>query len=87
MAASVPLIALGAGVVSLRIFSVFWTGFFVGLAVCLAIGLISYFLNDRCQRAAFIARLSPEERERLKGFESVSGDWRHYRDLLHRNPA
>jgi hypothetical protein len=34
------------------------------------------------ERAAFIARLSPLQRERLKGFETVGGDWRDYRDLL-----
>jgi hypothetical protein len=30
----------------------------------------------------FIASLSPVQRERLKGFEAVRGDWREFRDLL-----
>jgi hypothetical protein len=61
----------------------FWTGFFIGFAVCLAIGLTAHFVHDRRQRAAFIASLSPAERERLRGFETVKGDWHEFRDLLH----
>jgi hypothetical protein len=61
----------------------FWTGFFIGFAACLAIGLTAHFVHDRRQRAAFIASLSPAERERLKGFETVRGDWHEFRDLLH----
>jgi hypothetical protein len=61
----------------------FWTGFLMGFAACLAIGLILLIVHDRRQRAAFMARLSPEERERLRGFEKVNGDWHRYRDLLH----
>jgi hypothetical protein len=49
----------------------FWTGFFVGFAACLAIGLTAHFIHDRRQRAAFIASLSPAERERFRGFEKV----------------
>jgi hypothetical protein len=49
----------------------FWTGFFVGFAACLAIGLTAHFIHERRQRAAFIASLSPAERERLRGFETV----------------
>ena len=61
----------------------FWTGFFIGFAACLTMGLIVHFIHDRRQRSAFIASLSPPERERLKGFEMVEGDWREFRDLLH----
>jgi hypothetical protein len=61
----------------------FWTGFFTGFAVCLAIGLAAHFVQDRRQRAAFIASLSPSQRERLRGFELVKGDWHEFRDLLH----
>jgi hypothetical protein len=60
----------------------FWTGFFTGFAACLAIGLAAHFVQDRRQRAAFIASLSPSQRERLRGFESVGGDWHEFRDLL-----
>jgi hypothetical protein len=60
----------------------FWTGFFVGFAACLAIGLAVHFIYDRRQRAAFIARLSPAEREKLRGFETIKGDWHGFRDLL-----
>jgi hypothetical protein len=66
-----------------REYLMFWTGFFVGFAACLAIGLTAHFVHDRRQRAAFIASLSPAERERLKGFESVRGGWQDFRDLLH----
>jgi hypothetical protein len=31
----------------------FWTGFFIGFATCLAIGLTAHFVHDRRQRAAF----------------------------------
>jgi hypothetical protein len=62
---------------------VFWTGFFIGFAACLAIGLTAHFIHDRRQRAAFIASLSPAERERFRGFEKVKGDWHEFRDLLH----
>jgi hypothetical protein len=61
----------------------FWTGFFIGFATCLAVGLTAYFIHDRRQRWAFIASLSPEECEKLSGFERGSGDWHEYRDLLH----
>jgi hypothetical protein len=60
----------------------FWTGFFIGFAACLAIGLTAHFVHDRRERAAFIAGLSPAERERLMGFETVKGDWRAFRNLL-----
>jgi hypothetical protein len=61
----------------------FWTGFFIGFAACPAIVLTAHFVHDRRQRTAFIASLSPAERERLKGFETVRGDWHEFRDLLH----
>ena len=61
----------------------FWAGFFIGFAACLAIGLTAFFVHDRRQRAAFIASLSPAERERFRGFEKVKGDWHEFRDLLH----
>jgi hypothetical protein len=51
----------------------FWTGFFIGFAACLAIGLTAHFVRDRRQRAAFIARLSPAQRERLRVFERGQG--------------
>ena len=59
----------------------FWTGFFVGFAACLAIGLTAHLVHDRRQRAAFIASLSPAERERFRGFEKVRGDWHEFREL------
>ena len=62
----------------------FWTGFFIGFAACLAIALTAHFIHERRQRAAFMASLSPVERERLRGFETVKGDWHEFRDLLHR---
>ncbi|MGY2903715.1 hypothetical protein ACVWVY_002736 [Bradyrhizobium sp. URHC0002] len=65
----------------------FWTGFFVGFAACLAIGLTGHVVHDRRQRAAFIASLSPAERERLRGFETVKGDWHEFRDLLQHTHA
>jgi hypothetical protein len=61
----------------------FWTGFFIGFAACLAIGLTAHFVHDRRQRSAFIARLSPSQRERLRGFETVRGNWHEFRELLH----
>jgi hypothetical protein len=61
----------------------FWTGFFIGFAACLAIGLTAQFFHDRRQRAAFIASLSPAERETFRGFEKIRGDWHEFRDLLH----
>jgi len=61
----------------------FWTGFFVGFAACLAIGLAAHLAHDRRQRAALIASLSPEERERLGGYEPVKDKWHEFRELLH----
>ena len=58
-----------------------WTVIFFGIA---AIALTGHFIHKRRQRAAFVANLTPAERERLKGFESVKGDWREFRELLHR---
>jgi hypothetical protein len=66
-----------------REYRMFWTGFFIGFAACLAIGLTAHFVHDRRQRAAFIASLSPAQRERFRGFEKVRGDWHEFRDLLH----
>jgi len=60
----------------------FWTGFFIGFAACLAIGLTAHFIHARRQRSAFIAGLSPADRERLRGFETIKGDWRAFRNLL-----
>jgi hypothetical protein len=60
----------------------FWTGFAIGFAVCLAIGLTAHFVRERRQRSAFIASLSPAQRERLRAFEMVNRDWRTFRDLL-----
>jgi hypothetical protein len=70
-----------------KVIRVFWTALFVGFVVCLAIWFMAQFARerrDRKERAAFIASLSPAERERLKGFETVKGDWREFRDVLHR---
>jgi hypothetical protein len=58
-----------------------WIGFIAGI-VCFTTGLIT-FVHDRRQRSAFIAGLSPSQRENLRGFESVKGTWYEYRDLLH----
>jgi hypothetical protein len=63
-----------------REYVMFWTGFFIGFAACLAIGLTAHFVHDRRQRAAFIASLSPAERQRLRGFETVKGNWHEFRD-------
>ena len=60
----------------------FWTGFFTGFAACLAIRLAVHFVHDRRQRAAFVATLSPSQRERLRGFESVKGNWHEFQDLM-----
>jgi len=66
-----------------REYHMFWTGFFIGFAACLAIGVTVHFVYDWHQRKAFIANLSPAEREKLRGFETVKGDWHEFRDLLH----
>jgi hypothetical protein len=60
----------------------FWTGFVIGFAACFATGLAAYFVHDHRQRSAFIARISPSERESLRGFEAAKGDWHEFRDLL-----
>jgi hypothetical protein len=60
-----------------------WTVIFLGFAACLATAITGYFIHERRQRAAFIATLTPAEREKLKGFESVKGDWHEFRELLH----
>jgi hypothetical protein len=61
---------------------VFWTALFFGLVVCFAILLTAKFARERRERAAFVANLSSAERERLKGFERVEGDWREFRVLI-----
>ena len=53
----------------------FWTGFFIGFAACLAIGLAAHVVYYRRQRAVFIAGLSPAEREMLEGYETFKGGW------------
>ena len=53
----------------------FWTGFFIGFAACLAIGLTAQFVHNRRQRAC--------QRERFRSFEKIWGDWHEFRDLLH----
>jgi hypothetical protein len=45
----------------------FWTGFAYGFAACLAVGLTARFMQEWMQRSAFIASLSPAEREILWG--------------------
>jgi hypothetical protein len=57
-------------------FSIFFGG--------IAITLTAYFVRERRQRSAFIASLSLAEREALRGFEAVRGDWRAFRDLSRR---
>ena len=61
----------------------YWTVFFMCFAACLGIGFIASLVHDRRQRAAFVASISPAERERLEGFEAVKGDWHEFRELLH----
>jgi len=61
----------------------FWTVFLIGFAACVAIVLTGHVVHDRRQRAAFIASLSSAEREKLRGFETVKGDWHEFRSLLH----
>lgn len=60
----------------------FWTPFLSGFAACLAIWLSAHFVREWRQRSAFIASLSPAEREKLVGFETVKGDWHAFRELL-----
>ena len=60
----------------------FWASFLSGFAACLAIGLTAYFVREWRQRSAFIASLSPAEREKLTGFEALKGDWHAFRELL-----
>ena len=59
----------------------FWTGFACGFAACLTVGLAARFMQESIQRSAFIASLSPAQREILWGFEAIKGDWRAFRDL------
>ena len=61
----------------------FWTGFLIGFAACLAIGLAAHVVRFRRQRAAFIAGLSLAEREMLEGYETFKSDWHDFWDLLH----
>lgn len=63
----------------------FWTGVFTGFAACLAIVMTAHLLYDRRERRTFIAGLSPSEREKLRGYETVKGDWHGFRELLNRN--
>jgi hypothetical protein len=60
----------------------FWASFLSGFAACLAIGLTTHFVREWRQRSAFIASLSPAEREKLTGFETLKGDWHAFRELL-----
>jgi hypothetical protein len=61
---------------------VFLIGFAIGFACCAAIGLAAHFARERRQRSAFVASLSPAQRERLKGFKTANRDWRTFRDML-----
>lgn len=47
--------------------------FLSDFAACLAIWLSAHFGREWRQRSAFIASLSPTEREKLLGFETVKG--------------
>jgi hypothetical protein len=60
----------------------FWAPFLSGFAACLAIWASAHFVREWRQRSAFIASLSPTEREKLVGFETVKGDWHAFRELL-----
>jgi len=60
----------------------FWAGFAIGVAVSLAIGLAWHFVRERRQRLAFIASLSPAQREAFRAFEATNRGWRTFRDLL-----
>jgi hypothetical protein len=60
----------------------FWTGFATGVAVSLAIGLAWYYVRERRQRLAFVASLSPAQREAFRDFEATNRGWRTLRDLL-----
>jgi hypothetical protein len=60
----------------------FWTGFATGVAVSLAIGLAWYYVRERRQRLAFVASLSPAQREAFRDFEATNRGWRTFRDLL-----
>jgi len=61
-----------------------FAGFLAGFSACAVLVLTTRIVGDRRQRSAFVAELSPVEREALLGFEEVRGDWLAYRDLLHR---
>jgi hypothetical protein len=62
----------------------FWTEFAIVFVGGIAITLTAYVVRERRQRSAFIGSLSPAQREGLRGFETVKGDWRAFRDLSHR---
>jgi len=59
----------------------FWTGFACGFAACFTVGLAARFMQEWIQRSAFVASLSPAQREILWGFEAIKGDLRAFRDL------
>jgi hypothetical protein len=67
----------------------FWTGFVVGIAASIvahfATGLAMFFVHDHHQRSAFMAHLSPSQREDLREFESARGNWHEFRDMLLRS--
>ena len=56
-------------------------GILTGIVSCLAIGLTAYLINDRRQRLAFIASLTPQMRDHLSEFEKSTGDWKAFQDL------
>ena len=60
-------------------FYMFRTGFFIGSAACLAIGLTGTLSTTA---VGVYRQPSPALRERLSGFETIKGDWRAFRDLL-----
>ena len=49
----------------------FWAPFLSGFAACLAIGLTAHFVREWRQRSAFIASLSPAEREKLRDLKHL----------------
>lgn len=60
----------------------FWEGFAAGFAACFVLGIVNrwagQWLAERRARAAYIASLSPQDRDGLRGWEESRNDWRSY---------
>ena len=77
----------------------FWTGFFVGFAVCLALITCDYlyadYRHERRARAAYLAILTEEQQKQFAGFEGMRRwwmergklDWRQYREFVEAEKA